>query len=147
MNKLFLIILTSVCLISCNERGDDKTLCGSFITRTNKTIDTSCKKKWYNVSCIPLCDDSKGIFLDLKELTKHGRYKPYNTTQTINKDSAIVSFDFIDDCCMEFSGDITVTNDTLMLYFFQTNIICCDCYCDYRISYHINKTGQQWNNI
>lgn len=107
------------------------------------------KEPWYNVRYQSLCDDSKGIFVDLKKVKKYGNYNPYDTIQKVFKDSTIISFDFISDCCIEYSGEVINRNDSLFLgYGLATDTVSpCDCYCDYRMTYYINTKDRHWNKI
>ena len=128
-----LLILTA--LLSCGQK---------------ESVDDSAKvDKWFVARFFPLCDDSRGIFLDLKKLTKYGKYNPYDTVEVIKKDSVTISFDFITDCCLTFSGDADLRQDTLFLkYGFSSDTMNpCDCYCDYRMTYILDKKDKYWKAI
>ena len=129
-------------------------------TLTVLTALISCKKKeppensanadrWFVTKFYSLCDDSRGIFLNLEKLNKHGKYNPYDTVQVVNKDSVTISFDFIADCCLTFSGDVKLRKDTLLLkYRFSSDtLVSCDCYCDYRMTYKLDKRQRHWKAI
>lgn len=104
------------------------------------------KEQWYDVRFKSLCDDSKGIFLDFKKVSKYGKHNPFDTIQQKFKDSTVVSFTFISDCCLEYSGEVIIRNDTLFLgYGHTTDIIQpCDCYCDYKMTYRISTKDKHW---
>ncbi|MDQ3112189.1 MAG: hypothetical protein M3R17_20075 [Bacteroidota bacterium] len=111
-----------------------------------KKINQSPKQNWFTTTCHTLCDESKGILLDMNKYKQHGKYHPYNLTEFITKDSAIISFDFITDCCMTFAGAAEIKNDVLNLHYGPDNdsMRICDCYCDYRMTYRIDKKGREW---
>jgi hypothetical protein len=73
---------------------------------------------------------------------------PYDTIQVVNKDSVTISFDFITDCCRNFSGDVDLRQDTLFLKYGPSNDSTrCDCYCDYRMTHSIYKKDRHWKSI
>jgi hypothetical protein len=98
------------------------------------------------VTFTPLCDDQKGIFLDPAKKAKYGR-DPYNLKSSIFHDTALLSFEFISDCCRQFSGDSKVENDTVTLYYFNIGRNVCDCYCDYRMTYRVLLHTDHWNKM
>jgi hypothetical protein len=104
---------------------------------------------WFVAEFYPLCDDTQEIFLDLDKLKKYGKFNPYDMVQIIDHDSVTISFDFITDCCLEFSGSAELHQDTLFLkYGFQSDsLMPCDCYCDYRMIYKIAKRDKDWMGI
>jgi hypothetical protein len=123
-----------------------------IINNTRPDSDSSINRKkenWYSASYQSLCDDTKGLFLDLKKFRKYGKHNPYDTTQNILKDSTLISFDFISDCCLKYSGEALFRNDTLYLgYGLATEEARpCDCYCDYRMTYKILNRDRHWKKI
>ncbi len=102
---------------------------------------------WFKARCQSLCDEEKGIFLSKEKIKKH-HYNPYDTVQTSSKDSVKVSFDFIADCCMDFSGKVYIKLDTLTLEYGIANdsVSRCDCLCDYRMIYQISR-NKHWSKI
>ena len=138
--KFIILIYTMACLTSCVNGSDNS-------SQTSRIDTITSKQKWVVVRYQSLCDESKEGFLDLKKLNKYGKFHSFDTIQTYTIDSTIISFDFISDCCEEFSGDATVVNDTLTLFYFKTNDVSCDCYCDYRMTYHIDTKDRQWKGI
>jgi hypothetical protein len=106
-----------------------------------KTLGQQRLQKGYSVVGLPLCDDSKGKFLDDAKLEKYGYYTPYDVQKTEMADSLKVTFDFIANCCLNFTGDINSKGDTLSLTYFikEGNGGACDCSCDYRMIYVVKK--------
>ena len=102
---------------------------------------------YFTAQCVELCNRKKGIPLDLEKFEKYGKYNPYDTVQDNTKDSTIISFSFISDCCLSFAGKAAASHDTLILrYGFDKDTLTpCDCYCDYRITYRIKKKGRPWS--
>jgi hypothetical protein len=103
---------------------------------------------WFVAKCQALCDEEKGKFLSREKIKKHHTYNPYDTTQTISKDSIKVSFDFITNCCMDFSGKANIRFDTLTLEYgiAHDSVPRCDCLCDYRMIYQISRS-KHWSKI
>ena len=99
------------------------------------------QQKQYRVEGLPLCDDSKGKFLDNGKLDKYGYYTPYAYQHTEGADSLRVAFEFITNCCLNFTGDIDRKGDTLVLTYFlkEGSGSACDCSCDYRMTYVVKK--------
>jgi hypothetical protein len=125
-------------------------LTGLASCRHKDTVEDSVKAEtWFIAKFDPLCDDSRGVFLDRNKLTKHGRLNPYDTVQVVNKDSVTISFDFITDCCRDFSGDVDLRQDTLFLKYgpSSNDTTRCDCYCDYRMTYRLEKGDRNWKSI
>jgi hypothetical protein len=125
-------------------------LVGLSSCRQKELVEDSVKvDTWFITKSYSLCDDSKGIFSDLNKLTKYGRLNPYDTVQMVNGDSIIISFDFITDCCRDFSGDVDLRGDTLLLKYSPSinDTTICDCFCDYRMIYRLDKRHRQWKSI
>jgi hypothetical protein len=128
MTKRFVFILGFLTLASCQTKND---------------ID-------YVAKCELLCDDEKGKFLDIEKLKKYRKWRPYDTVQNVRKDSIFISFDFITDCCLDFSGSVEITQDTLkLLYGYPPadTLGPCDCYCDYRMIYKIKNDNLSWSTL
>jgi len=106
------------------------------------------KENWFTVAYQPLCDDRKGLLLDYKKFKKYGKHNPYDTIQKIIKDTTIVTFDFISDCCIEYSGEALIRDDVLYLaYGPATPPRPCDCYCNYRMIYKIHTRNIHWKKV
>ncbi len=106
-------------------------------------------KEKYTVSCYNLCDNGHGILLNMDTMSKYGKYNPYRFSNKTRDDSTVVQFDFITDCCATFTGEVALKKDTLYLsyYFDRDTMVLCDCYCDYRMTYRINKADLRWSAI
>jgi len=105
---------------------------------------------WFTAKCELLCDDEQGKFLDIEKLKKFGQHNPYEIKQKEKQDSVIVMFDVIADCCMDFAGGAQIKNDTLILEYqppHDSLAIGCDCSCDYRMIYRINKKDKHWVDL
>ena len=111
----------------------------------------ACKNKTdieYVAKCELLCDEEKGKFLDFEKLKKYKKWYPYDTVQNVSKDSIFISFDFITDCCLDFSGSVDIRHDTLKLFYGyppSDTLGPCDCYCDYRMIYRIKNSNLSWS--
>lgn len=121
-------------------------LVGVISCKQKKSVADSGKvDKWFVAKFYPLCNDS--VSLDIKEIIKHGNHIPYDTVELVVKDSVTISFDFITDCCLTFSGDVDLNQDTLFLKYSQTSSAPCDCYCSYRMTYQLDKKDRHWKAI
>lgn len=100
---------------------------------------------WFSVQFISLCEDHPGV-TDFDKLEKYGTRHPYDTTRVIKGDSLIISFDFMDDCCLTFSGQAQKKQDTLVLKYgwdkWYTES--CGCICEYRLIYRIYRNDKIW---
>jgi len=104
----------------------------------------------YEAKCELLCDEEKGKFLDIEKLKRYKKWQPYDTVQNIRKDSIFFSFDFITDCCLDFSGSVDMAQDTLRLLYGYPPVDTlgpCDCYCDYRMIYKIKNDNLSWSAL
>lgn len=151
MNRYILISIFLLLLVcSCDESTQNRIPVETVATvDTNHVSEDWRKENWYKVSYEQLCDEMKGVFLDYKKVTKLGLHKPYDTLQVNYKDSTIISFEFISDCCMQFSGEVIHRNDTIFLGYGNASDTAnpCDCYCDYKMRYKIDTIGKHWNKI
>ncbi len=80
-------------------------------------------------------------------MSKYGKYNPYHISEITHDDTTVIHFDFITDCCATFSGEVGLERDTLYLgyYFDRDTMRLCDCYCDYRMTYRVNKADLKWS--
>ncbi len=92
------------------------------------------------------CDDRNGEFIHQETLLKYGVYRPYNFDRSFLNDTIHYAFDIIDDCCINFIGDIEIANDTLYLNYHRFKLPC-DCYCNYRLNYYFKMNGRYWKTI
>lgn len=149
-----LVASIQLALVGCGSplgdgTGEDRQVMDTLNQSPEAGARASGNALWYTARCYPLCDDEKGIVLSTEKLTAHGTRTTYDTVQSVTQDSAIIRFDFITDCCLEFIGDVGIKDDTLMLaYGGEGGIVQpCDCYCDYRMVYRIDRSGRHWNAI
>lgn len=134
---LLLIVLTG--LASCGISPKDN------ISHQSPAGDSS----WYSVRFHALCDGKERREVSFDKVVKYDTYIPYDTVRAFKMDSVIISFDFIADCCLTFSGRAEVLNDTLFLRYGLDGeyVESCGCFCDYRLSYRINKKNLTWSGM
>lgn len=103
----------------------------------------------FSVKTETLCDDEKGIFPDPEKLARYVNYVSYDTVQTVTGDSAVVSFEFIADCCLAFTGEATRLDDNLRLSYrvAENSPAACDCRCDYRMRFTLAKPEKMWQKV
>ena len=105
---------------------------------------------WFTAKCELLCDEQRGRFLDLEKLQRYGQHKPYDIKQVSKQDSVIIAFDFIADCCLDFAGGAKIQNDTLILEYqlpHDSLMHGCECSCDYRMIYKVDKKDKNWVDL
>lgn len=104
---------------------------------------------FFKAYCQPLCDEEKGKLLDYQKTEKYGKGTPYNLTFSIKNDSAIIQFDIIYDCCLDFICSVSKNKNLLSLSHDQPiNISCpCDCYCDYKMVYEIKNQNMRLDSV
>jgi len=121
----------------------------SFAFKVHDSEDLRKVPKWFSVEFHSLCREQnrEGVMTD--EMWSRGIHKPYDTVQTITSDSLIISFDFMDDCCLTFSGRAEIKNDTLLLNYGLDRVYTesCGCLCEYRLIYRINKKSKTWRAL
>lgn len=71
----------------------------------------------------------------------------YNIKCEITKDSIIISANFIDSHCREFSGKDSISNDILFLNFYQSNELDCLTYCIYKMTYSTINDKHDWKEF
>lgn len=119
-------ILTFIALLSCQHKKDIQ----------------------YSVRSELLCAPEQGKFLDERKFEQYGLWHPYDTVRQVNGDSVTISFDFITECCMDFTGSVDLSHDTLKLLYHSSNdSLGCDCYCDYRMIYKIKNKNLSWSSL
>jgi hypothetical protein len=108
------------------------------IENEKRNFKINLQKKTYNFVCYDKCDDSQPETLfNPDDLKKYGRRKLYKISKSVVNDSLIIRFSFIDDCCLEYIGDVDKKGDTLKLAFKNIRYLPCDCYCDYNYQYSL----------
>jgi len=110
---------------------------------SRRSISRKSEQTWFTAKCLPLCDEEKGKMVSKEKVSKHHTYNPYDTTQVLSNDSVKISFDFIANCCLNFSGNAYVRKDTLILEYARDSSALCDCLCDYRMIYQISR-AKHW---
>jgi hypothetical protein len=143
-----LILIT---LTMCNEKS--KTLDTKAPTENQPAIEKSediPTANWVKAKCEHLCDEEKGRNVSREDLLQHLNDDFYDLVQQEQNDSIFISFDFIKNCCMDFTGTASIKEDTLLLaYQIPHDSLSggCDCSCDYRMHYRINKKGKTWSIV
>ena len=130
MNITRSIIFISLCFIGCQS-----------------TTEKTESSHFPEISCIALCDKHEPIHYELTR--KHEGKIYYDKTITKTKDSVIVSFDFIETCCLDFNGHWEIKDEVLILTYSQKDKsnLGCDCKCDYRMKYIFNPNQQFWKRV
>jgi hypothetical protein len=104
----------------------------------------------YTVQFIDLCSANPEVLVSGQEKKQRGTRIPYNYEKQDTKDSLILSYEFIDDCCMPYRGDAYQSNGDLYLGFYlprADSVTSCDCWCKYQMQYRIKKDSVAWNAI
>ena len=116
----------------------------SIVSCSHKSTEN---RDWFKVQFKSLCKGHEG-FYDSAKLAKFGA-RPYDTVRTVKGDSLIVSFDFIDDCCLTFSGVAQANQDTVILKYAWDKWYteACACWCEYRLTYRIFRGGRNWRIV
>lgn len=137
--RLFVLILASLLAVTnCNKIGARETL-----TPDNSRMDSS----WFSVQ-LRTCDKQNKLGAP-DELWRYGTYFPYDTLPIIRNDSLVISFKFVADCCLTFSGRAEAIQDTLFLKYGldRTYNQSCGCWCEYALTYRMDKGGRKWSAV
>lgn len=137
--KRYLALSIVAIAASCSPNQKEK------LFQDSPTADSS----WYSVKFRALCGNKQKTEVPFSKVAKYDTYNPYDTVVTTKTDSVLVSFDFIADCCLTFSGRAQVLRDTLILTYGLDKYYdeACSCYCDYRLSYRIHAKELSWSQI
>lgn len=136
-----LLLVLSLFFSSCdNKKANDKSSGNDIHLSKKEFYEHKMKEKNFQLKMLGPCEDVPGdtpgetqdVFIDSKNITGT---------------NAVVEFRFVDDCCMEFSGDYNIKNDTLTFQYEQINDVKCDCYCLYKYRLTINKTKAPFHAI
>ena len=86
---------------------------------------------------------------DTPKIWTYGTFNPYDTLSEERGDSLIISFGFVADCCLTFSGRAEDEGDTLVLKYGLDRGYAesCGCWCEYHLTYRINKAGRDWKGF
>ena len=79
-------------------------------------------------------------------LMKYERYIPFNIERITTDSNCVVTFRFIDDCCLEFVGDIQQSSEMIALSYKNISNDACDCYCEYGYMFELkmeNSIGKK----
>ena len=132
---LFIVLLMASCVSNVKDN----------IVRNSPPGDST----WYSVKFRALCDSTERGEVRFDKVARYDTYSAYDTVVTLKTDSVSVSFDFIADCCLTFSGRAQVLNDTLFLTYGMDREYteACSCFCDYRLNYQIKKANLAWDEM
>jgi hypothetical protein len=146
-----LFFISGVILTACNSRERNPDVVDTTVVDISYQEPLSSEPlflgDWFTAKCEVLCDVEQGRLLEREKIQKYGQFNSYDLTQTNKPDSAIITFDFIASCCMGFAGGAQVRNDTLILEYqppIDSLANGCDCLCDYRMTYQIDKKTKAW---
>lgn len=141
------MLMLSLALTACDFNKNASSSEASALPEGSEFLEPLSTGDWFTAKCELLCDEEQGKFLDREKLLKHGDREPYDFKEVNKQDSVIISFDFIADCCMDFMGGAQIRNDTLILEYrppHDSLVFGCDCSCDYRMIYRIDKKNKRW---
>lgn len=148
MKYIYATIVFTI-LVMCN--GGNRTTETAKTTKQQSVAEKSEAipvADWVKVKCEHLCDDEKGKFPSRETLKEHLGDEFYDLVKREQNDSIFIAFNFIKDCCMDFTGTASIREDTLLLTFLPAiDSSRCDCLCDYRMHYRINKKDEKWSVI
>jgi hypothetical protein len=154
MKTTYFLLISSLISAACASKDKTETILESNAVDTLSAESPNYEKlstgDWFTAKCELLCDEEQGKFLDIEKLKKYGQHNPYGIKKKDKQDSVIVSFDVIADCCMDFAGGVQIKNDTLILEYqppHDSLAYGCDCSCDYRMIYRINKKDKHWVDL
>jgi len=102
---------------------------------------------WFTVTYIDLCKENSHEDYETNVM-KYERYAPFALHQKDSANFVCVSFDFIADCCLDFSGNAKTEKGNLKLLYWNTKKEPqCDCICQYRMHYVIDPKQAEWEKI
>ncbi len=101
-------------------------------------------KKGFTFTCINNC--GKGSASEENVLKERIR-TPFNISNSKSDSLIVVEFSFIDDCCKEFTGDIELTENEIVLTYKNISWVVCDCYCEYQYRFEIKHETHIANAI
>ncbi|WP_027420339.1 hypothetical protein [Crocinitomix catalasitica] len=71
----------------------------------------------------------------IETLNKYKKRTPFNIKKIKSDTNCVVRFRFIDDCCLEYVGDIKRNSDLIKLSYKNISYMPCDCYCEYEYTF------------
>jgi hypothetical protein len=136
------------CFISCQQNKKLEQLNVNDIIviqgiNSKREFFKAMKEKQYNFYSYKKCDSA----VSLKDIKRYGIRKWFNNSKQIINDSIIIKFDFIDDCCLEHIGHLTLAQDTVKLSYENISTTACDCYCKYSYIFALSKKIYEKNSI
>lgn len=103
---------------------------------------------WYEVYFESLCDKDNESFTIQEDIEKYERNEPFDFSKSDSLRFKYLSFKFIAECCLKFSGSANFYHDTLQLDYWNTEEnYPCECICDYKMTYKIDQKRGQWNHL
>ena len=90
---------------------------------------------------------SQGPCEDALDDTIQGGTSVYMDTTVLNDLGRTVKFKFIQACFMEFRGDYSILNDTVVLQLGQVNEEVCECFCWYRYTLTLGEPIENYSGI
>ncbi len=154
MKRLTIILITCAFLFGCSSNEENVNSADSVDTIAGQR-NVSCiyeppaSHVWCKEQVLQLCELPPHRVITHDDIKRNGMRKPYNYQKEENKDSLILSFEFIDDCCLKYTADTYQSQDSLFLGYYLPNDSnkVCDCWCDYRMTYRIKKDSVAWKTI
>lgn len=76
--------------------------------------------------------------------------KTFVNKREVEKDGVrTVSFDFVNNCCLEFTGKWKLENEVLTLSYYPSGEVQepCDCKCLYTMKYHFKSDDYSWYRV
>ena len=90
---------------------------------------------------------SQGPCEDAMDDTIQGGSSVHIDTTMLNDMGRTVKFKFIQACCMEFLGDYSILNDTVVLKLEQVNEEVCECFCWYSYTLILGEPIENYSGI
>lgn len=130
--KNLIYILNFTLIISCQHTKSDQK-----------------EKISFSVSNMAICEDLefKASCYDDIRTKQNLLYYDRNVLKTDS--SLIVTFDFIEDCSLKYTGSYELIDEVLYLSYFLTDDenIGAECKCNYRMIYQFKNLNEHWKRI
>ncbi len=95
-------------------------------------ISSEVKSKLFIAKCMADSTDE----IPKTSIHEKGTNNPFDLEIQKTTDTVHISFKVSNECCVEYFGGYTISNDSLLINFCSTSFGC-DCYCDYKLEYFI----------
>lgn len=92
-------------------------------------------------------DGCKQGMVGEEDMNKYRGKGAYNILSMSTDTTFIVDFSFIDNCCLDYIGDIDWVDDTLKLKYSLNAFTPCDCSCSYCSSFEIQTKGKSYKTV